>query len=126
MLNTFEVQACSFYLFFHKFDLQEYYEFLSQCIKEDLGFKDGKPLAACVIYRCLLQWHAFESERTSIFDYIIEGINDVLKVITLSGFLRLILCYLELSLQPSIHYFIIILSLIIILVNLVLPTKQLS
>lgn len=38
-------------------------------------------MAACVVYKCLVHWHAFESERTSIFDYIIEGINDVLKVI---------------------------------------------
>lgn len=61
--------------------MQENYEFLSRCIKEDLGFKDCKPLAACIIYNCLLHWHAFESERTAIFDFIIEGINDVLKVI---------------------------------------------
>ncbi|KAJ7966354.1 putative myosin [Quillaja saponaria] len=59
---------------------QDNYDFLTRCIKEDLGFKDGKPLAACIIYKCLLHWHAFESERTAIFDYIIEGINDVLKV----------------------------------------------
>lgn len=64
------------------FDVQENYEFLSRCIKEDLGFKDGKPLAACIIYKCLLQWHAFESERTEIFDFIIEGVNEVLKVFT--------------------------------------------
>lgn len=55
--------------------------FLSRCIKERIGFKDGKPLAACVMYRCLLHWHAFESERTAIFDHIIEGIDEVLKVI---------------------------------------------
>ena len=61
--------------------LQENYDILSRCIKENLGFKDGKPVAACVIYRCLLHWHAFESERTSIFDFIIERINEVLKVI---------------------------------------------
>nr|XP_025606687.1 myosin-15 isoform X2 [Arachis hypogaea] len=59
---------------------QDNYEFLSRCIKENLGFKNGKPLAARIIYKCLLQWRAFESERTAIFDYIIEGINDVLKV----------------------------------------------
>uniref|UniRef100_A0A0A0KD22 Dilute domain-containing protein n=1 Tax=Cucumis sativus TaxID=3659 RepID=A0A0A0KD22_CUCSA len=58
---------------------QENYEVLSRCIKENLGFKGGKPLAACIIYKCLLNWHAFESERTVIFDYIIEGINDALK-----------------------------------------------
>ncbi|MED6156826.1 hypothetical protein PIB30_017986 [Stylosanthes scabra] len=59
---------------------QDNYEFLSRCIKENLGFKNGKPLAACIIYKCLLQSHAIESEHTAIFDYIIEGINDVLEV----------------------------------------------
>lgn len=75
--------------------LQENYEVLSRCIKENLGFKGGKPLAACIIYKCLLNWHAFESERTVIFDYIIEGINDALKVILLFqslAFLFTILC----------------------------------
>ncbi|XP_021738908.1 myosin-15-like [Chenopodium quinoa] len=59
---------------------QENYEFLSKCIKENMGFQDNKPVAACVIYKCLLHWHAFESERTAIFDHIIEGINNALKV----------------------------------------------
>ncbi|KAL5698271.1 hypothetical protein ACHQM5_029334 [Ranunculus cassubicifolius] len=59
---------------------QENHEFLMRCIKEDMGFKDGKPVSACIIYKCLLHWHAFESERTAIFDHIITGINDVLKV----------------------------------------------
>lgn len=58
---------------------QENYEFLSKCIKENMGFQDGKPVAACIIYKCLLHWHAFESERTTIFDHIIEGINSALK-----------------------------------------------
>ncbi|XP_058190972.1 myosin-15 isoform X4 [Rhododendron vialii] len=81
---------------------QENDEFLSSCIKEDLGFKDGKPVAACVIYKCLVQWHAFDSERTSIFDYIIEGINEVLKVgdenVTLPYWLSntsALLCFLQ-------------------------------
>ncbi|XP_077236357.1 myosin isoform X2 [Tasmannia lanceolata] len=59
---------------------QDNHEFLLRCIKEDLGFKDGKPVAACIIYKCLLHWHSFEAERTAIFDFIIEGINDSLKV----------------------------------------------
>ncbi|TXG61785.1 hypothetical protein EZV62_013148 [Acer yangbiense] len=59
---------------------QENYAFLSRCIKENLGFNNGKPLAACIVYKCLIHWRAFESERTVIFDYIIAGINDVLKV----------------------------------------------
>ena len=64
-----------------KIAVQENHDFLSSCIKADLGFKEGKPVAACIIYKCLLHWHAFESERTAIFDHIIEGINEVLKVI---------------------------------------------
>lgn len=63
--------------------MQDNHELLSRCIKEDLGFKGAKPVAACIIYKCLLHWHAFEAERTTIFDYIIEGINDVLKVLSL-------------------------------------------
>nr|GEV28813.1 myosin-15 isoform X1 [Tanacetum cinerariifolium]GEV32066.1 myosin-15 isoform X1 [Tanacetum cinerariifolium] len=59
---------------------QENYDILARCIKENMGFKDGKPVAASVIYKCLLHWHAFESERTAIFDFIIENINSVLKV----------------------------------------------
>ncbi|KAK7383370.1 hypothetical protein VNO78_29047 [Psophocarpus tetragonolobus] len=59
---------------------QDNYEFLSKCIKENLGFKNGKPIAARIIYKCLLHWHSFESERTTIFDSIIEGINEILKV----------------------------------------------
>ena len=60
--------------------MQGNHEILSRCIKENLGFKDGKPVAACIIYKCLLHWRAFESERTAIFDHVIEAINDVLKV----------------------------------------------
>ncbi|CAL9171600.1 unnamed protein product [Musa hybrid cultivar] len=59
---------------------EENHELLLRCIKENLGFKEAKPVAACVIYKCLLHWHAFEAERTAIFDFIIEGINDVLRV----------------------------------------------
>ncbi|CAI0448330.1 unnamed protein product, partial [Linum tenue] len=87
---------------------QENYEFLSRCIKEDLGFIEGKPLAACIIYRCLHQWRAFETERTAIFDYIIEGINEVLKAgdenITLPYWLAnasALLCLLQRNLQAN-------------------------
>ncbi|XP_058786039.1 myosin-15-like isoform X5 [Vicia villosa] len=59
---------------------QDNYAFLTRCIKEDLGFKKSKPVAASIIYKCLLHWHAFESERTAIFDFIIDGINEVIKV----------------------------------------------
>ncbi|XP_020107085.1 protein OPAQUE1-like isoform X2 [Ananas comosus] len=58
---------------------EENHELLLRCIRENLGFKDGNPVAACIIYKCLLHWHSFEAERTAIFDHIIEAINDVLK-----------------------------------------------
>ncbi|KAH9616472.1 hypothetical protein KSS87_005406 [Heliosperma pusillum] len=58
---------------------QENNVFLSKCIKDNMGFQDGKPVAACIIYKCLLNWNAFDSERTTIFDQIIEGINAALK-----------------------------------------------
>lgn len=66
--------------------MQEHHELLSRCINENLGFQNGKPIAAGIIYKCLLHWHAFEAERTAIFDYIIEAINDALKVETYLNF----------------------------------------
>ena len=45
-----------------------------------MGFKKGKPVAACIIYKCLLHWGVFEAERTTIFDFIIHTINNILKV----------------------------------------------
>lgn len=63
--------------------MQDNHGFLLRCIKEDLGFKDGKPVAACIIFKCLIHWRAFEAERTTIFDCIIAGINGVLKVFLL-------------------------------------------
>ncbi|KAH7656520.1 Myosin ATPase protein [Dioscorea alata] len=59
---------------------EEYHDLLLRCIKEDLGFMDDKPIAACIIYKCLLQWRVFEAERTATFDFVIEALNDVLKV----------------------------------------------
>ena len=75
LFKEFQVSQYFAYCF-----MQENHEILLRCIKENLGFKDGKPVAACIIYKCLLHWRAFESERTAIFDHVIEAINDVLKV----------------------------------------------
>lgn len=58
---------------------EEKHELLLRCIKDDLGFEDDKPVAACIIYRCLLDWRAFEADRTTIFDFIVEAINGALK-----------------------------------------------
>ncbi|KAL6642959.1 hypothetical protein ACP70R_021140 [Stipagrostis hirtigluma subsp. patula] len=58
---------------------EDYHDVLQRCIKDDMGFKKGKPVAACIIYKCLLHWGVFEAERTTIFDFIIHTINTVLK-----------------------------------------------
>ncbi|KAL6883729.1 hypothetical protein ACP4OV_011143 [Aristida adscensionis] len=58
---------------------EDYHEVLQRCIKDDMGFKKGKPVAACIIYKCLLHWGVFEAERTTIFDFIIHTINAILK-----------------------------------------------
>ncbi|CAL9113071.1 unnamed protein product [Musa textilis] len=58
---------------------QENQDLLIECISKDLGFSGGRPIAACVIYRCLLHWRSFEVERTSIFDRIIQTIGSAIE-----------------------------------------------
>ncbi|XP_011007728.1 PREDICTED: myosin-17-like isoform X1 [Populus euphratica] len=59
---------------------QENQDLLIKCVSQDLGFSGGKPVAACMIYRCLIQWRSFEVERTSIFDSIIQTISSAIEV----------------------------------------------
>lgn len=58
---------------------QDNQEALLRCVMQDVGFSHDKPVAACIIYKCLLHWRAFESERTNIFDRIIETIGTVVE-----------------------------------------------
>lgn len=53
---------------------------LIKCISQDLGFSGGKPVAACVVYKCLLHWRSFEVERTSVFDRIIQTVASSIEV----------------------------------------------
>jgi hypothetical protein len=48
--------------------------------KEDLGFCEGKPVAAFTLYNCLLHWKSFEAEKTSIFDRLIMLIGSAIEV----------------------------------------------
>ncbi|KAL7189886.1 hypothetical protein ACSBR1_039510 [Camellia fascicularis] len=59
---------------------QENQELLIQCIGQHLGFAGNRPIAACIIYKCLLQWRSFEVERTSVFDRIIQTIGHAIEV----------------------------------------------
>lgn len=81
------LKSCLVFLFlflicflYSAFVVQENQELLIKCISQDLGFSGGKPIAACVIYKCLLHWRSFEVERTSVFDRIIQSIASALEV----------------------------------------------
>ena len=64
----------------YSFWVQENQDLLIKCISQDLGFSGGKPVSACLIYKCLLQWRSFEVERTNIFDRIIQTVGSALEV----------------------------------------------
>jgi len=55
-------------------------DILVKCISQNLGYNGDMPVAACVIYKCLLHWRSFELERTSVFDRIIETIGSAVEV----------------------------------------------
>ncbi|KAJ0718398.1 putative myosin ATPase [Helianthus annuus] len=54
-------------------------ELLLRCITQHLGFAGNRPIAACIIYKCLLQWRSFEVEKTSVFDRIIQTIGHAIE-----------------------------------------------
>ncbi|KAK1263833.1 hypothetical protein QJS04_geneDACA009534 [Acorus gramineus] len=58
---------------------QENQDLLIRCIAQHLGFTGSRPIAACIIYKCLLQWRSFEVERTSVFDRIIQTIGNAIE-----------------------------------------------
>lgn len=52
---------------------------LMECVRKDVGFSQGKPVAAFTIYKCLLHWKSFEAERTSVFDRLIQMIGSAIE-----------------------------------------------
>ncbi|RZB87581.1 myosin-11-like [Glycine soja] len=58
---------------------QENQELLIRCIAQHLGFAGNRPIAAFIIYKCLLHWRSFEVERTSVFDRIIQTIGHAIE-----------------------------------------------
>ncbi|XP_034685366.1 myosin-6-like isoform X3 [Vitis riparia] len=52
---------------------------LIKCVSQDLGFSNGKPVAAVTIYKCLLHWKSFEAEKTSVFDRLIQMIGSAFE-----------------------------------------------
>ncbi|XP_048625876.1 myosin-13 isoform X2 [Brassica napus] len=53
---------------------------LINCVTKNVGFSQGKPVAAFTIYKCLLHWKSFEAERTNVFDRLIQMIGSAIKV----------------------------------------------
>lgn len=58
---------------------QENQDLLIRCIAQQLGFTKDRPIAACIIYKCLRHWRSFEVDRTSIFDRIIQTIGHAIE-----------------------------------------------
>ncbi|KAL9256546.1 Myosin-7-like protein, partial [Drosera capensis] len=52
---------------------------LLNCVAEDLGFSQGKPVAAFTIYKCLLHWKSFEMDKTNVFDRLIQLIGSAIE-----------------------------------------------
>lgn len=52
---------------------------LFNCVTKNIGFSNGKPVAALTIYKCLLQWKSFESEKTGVFDRLIQMIGSAIE-----------------------------------------------
>lgn len=63
-------------LFLH----QENVDALINCVSKNIGYSNGKPVAAFTIYKCLLHWKSFEAERTSVFDRLIQMIGSAIEV----------------------------------------------
>ncbi|KAF8678522.1 hypothetical protein HU200_046276 [Digitaria exilis] len=54
---------------------QDDQQWLISCISQHLGFSGSKPVAALLIYQCLLHWKSFEAMKTGVFDNILHAIN---------------------------------------------------
>ncbi|CAI9269308.1 unnamed protein product [Lactuca saligna] len=52
---------------------------LIECVREDIGFRHGKPVAAFTIYKCLIHLKYLEAERTSVFDRLLHIFNSAIE-----------------------------------------------
>ncbi|XP_059651763.1 myosin-12 [Cornus florida] len=58
---------------------QENQDVLIKCLMEDKRFDQNRPVAACIVYKSLLQWRSFEADKTNIFDRIIHTIRSSIE-----------------------------------------------
>ncbi|CAM8930378.1 unnamed protein product [Rhodiola kirilowii] len=52
---------------------------LINCVSKNYGFINGKPVAAFTVYKCLIHWKSFESEKTSVFDRFIQLVGSQIE-----------------------------------------------
>ncbi|KAL4445379.1 hypothetical protein ABPG77_011204 [Micractinium sp. CCAP 211/92] len=55
-------------------------EKLLAAISDNLGFHQGRPVAAVTIFRCCLQWKTFQADRTPLFDKIISTMGSQVEL----------------------------------------------
>ncbi|KAL8171461.1 hypothetical protein V2J09_023265 [Rumex salicifolius] len=58
---------------------QASFNILIRCASLNVGFSQGKPVAAFTIYKCLLHWKCFEAEKTGVFDRLIQLIGSAFE-----------------------------------------------
>ena len=56
-------------------------EKLLGAISDNLGFVDGRPVAAVVVFRCCLHWKTFQADRTPLFDRIIATMGSQVQAV---------------------------------------------
>ncbi|XP_023641594.1 myosin-13 isoform X2 [Capsella rubella] len=60
-------------------DPQHDVDALINCVTKNVGFSQGKSVAAFTIYKCLLHWKSFEAEKTNVFDRLVQMIGSAIK-----------------------------------------------
>ena len=87
-IGLFEMSNnCQVHIHFFFFpNNQENHDVLIKCLMEDKRFDKNRPVAACIVYKALLQWRSFEAEKTNIFDRIIHTIRSSIEVVFLCHF----------------------------------------
>ncbi|KAL8258525.1 hypothetical protein R6Q59_026478 [Mikania micrantha] len=58
---------------------RENVDILIKASTEDLGFSNGKPVVTYVIYKSLLHWKVFETEKTNVFDRLITVFGSAIQ-----------------------------------------------
>ncbi|KAL9226046.1 hypothetical protein vseg_001900 [Gypsophila vaccaria] len=58
---------------------RELADVLIKCVSGDVGFSQGKPVAAFTMYKCLLHWKSFEAEKTNVFDRLIQLVGSAIE-----------------------------------------------